>query len=148
MLERTAAVVYSLVIPLYNEEAVLPLLLHRLDRLLAALDAPAEVILVDDGSRDTTGIVAAAKAKGDPRYRYLALSRNFGHQVAISAGMDFAAGEAIVVMDADLQRPAGSRPRRWPPNGAEGLRDRLRAPPHARRARPGSSAGPRRSSTS
>ena len=105
MIERTASVVYSLVIPLYNEEAVLPLLLHRLDRLLATLDAPAEIILVDDGSRDTTGIVAAAKAKDDPRYRYLALSRNFGHQVAISAGMDFAAGEAIVVMDADLQDP-------------------------------------------
>ncbi len=105
MLERTAQVVYSLVIPLYNEEAVLPLLLHRLDRLLAALDAPAEVILVDDGSRDTTGIVAAARAKDDPRFRYLALSRNFGHQVAISAGMDFAAGEAIIVMDADLQDP-------------------------------------------
>ena len=105
MLERTAQVVYSLVIPLYNEEAVLPLLLHRLDRLLAALDAPAEVILVDDGSRDTTGIVAAARAKDDPRFRYLALSRNFGHQVAISAGMDFATGEAIIVMDADLQDP-------------------------------------------
>ena len=105
MLERTAPVVYSLVIPLYNEEAVLPLLLHRLDRLMAALDAPAEVILVDDGSRDATGLVAAARAKDDPRYRYLALSRNFGHQVAISAGMDFAAGQAIVVMDADLQDP-------------------------------------------
>ena len=105
MLERTAPVVYSLVIPLYNEEAVLPLLLHRLDRLMAALDAPAEVILVDDGSRDTTGIVAAGRAKDDPRYRYLALSRNFGHQVAISAGMDFAAGAAIIVMDADLQDP-------------------------------------------
>ena len=105
MHERTAPPVYSLVIPLYNEEAVLPLLLHRLDRLLEALDAPAEVILVDDGSRDTTGIVAAARAKDDPRYRYLALSRNFGHQVAISAGMDYAAGDAVVVMDADLQDP-------------------------------------------
>ncbi len=105
MLERPASPVYSLVIPLYNEEAVLPLLLYRLDRLLEALDAPAEVILVDDGSRDTTGIVAAARAKDDPRYRYLALSRNFGHQVAISAGMDYAAGDAVIVMDADLQDP-------------------------------------------
>ena len=105
MQERAAPVVYSLVIPLYNEEAVLPLLLHRLDRLMEALDAPAEVILVDDGSRDTTSIFAAARAKDDPRYRYLALSRNFGHQVAISAGMDHAAGDAVVVMDADLQDP-------------------------------------------
>ena len=97
--------VYSLVIPLFNEEAVLPILLHRLDRLLDALDAPGEVILVDDGSRDTTGIVAAGRAKDDPRYRYLALSRNFGHQVAISAGMDHATGAAVIVMDADLQDP-------------------------------------------
>jgi polyisoprenyl-phosphate glycosyltransferase len=96
---------YSLVVPLYNEEAVLPILLHRLDRLIERLDAPAEVILVDDGSRDTTSIVAAAKAKADRRYRYLALSRNFGHQIAITAGMDAAGGAAVVVMDADLQDP-------------------------------------------
>ncbi len=99
------AVRYSLVIPLYNEEAVLPILLHRLDRLLEALDAPAEVILVDDGSRDTTAIVAAGRAKDDPRYRFIALSRNFGHQIAITAGMDVARGDAVVVMDADLQDP-------------------------------------------
>ena len=97
--------VYSLVIPLFNEEAVLPILLHRLDRLMATLDGPTEVILVDDGSTDTTGIVAAGRAKDDPRYRYLALSRNFGHQIAISAGMDRAMGDAVIVMDADLQDP-------------------------------------------
>jgi glycosyltransferase involved in cell wall biosynthesis len=97
--------VYSLVIPIYNEEAVLPVLLHRLDRLLGSLDGPAEVIFVDDGSRDAGSIVAAARAKDDPRYRYLGLSRNFGHQIAISAGMDVAAGDAVVVMDADLQDP-------------------------------------------
>ncbi|WP_019904501.1 glycosyltransferase family 2 protein [Methylobacterium sp. 77] len=96
---------YSLVVPVFNEEAVLPLLLHRLDQLLAKLDGPAEVILVDDGSTDTTGIVAAGRAKDDPRYRYLALSRNFGHQVAITAGMERASGAAVVVMDADLQDP-------------------------------------------
>lgn len=96
---------YSLVIPLFNEEAVLPILLHRLDGLLDRLDAPAEVILVDDGSTDTTGLVAAGRARLDPRYRYLAFSRNFGHQIAISAGMDYATGDAIIVMDADLQDP-------------------------------------------
>ena len=97
--------VYSLVVPIYNEEAVLPVLLHRLDRLAAQLDGPVEVIIVDDGSTDTSGIVAAARAKDDPRYRYLGLSRNFGHQIAISAGMDAASGDAVVVMDADLQDP-------------------------------------------
>lgn len=97
--------VYSLVIPLFNEQAVLPLLLERLDALLDQLDGPGEVILVDDGSRDATGVIAARRAAGDPRYRYLALSRNFGHQIAITAGMEHAAGDAVVVMDADLQDP-------------------------------------------
>ena len=97
--------VYSLVIPIFNEEAVLPVLLHRLDRLLPQLDGPAEVIIVDDGSRDAGSIVAAARARDDTRFRYLALSRNFGHQIAITAGMDVARGDAVVVMDADCQDP-------------------------------------------
>ena len=97
--------VYSLVIPVFNEEAVIPVLLRRLDGLLERLDAAAEVIFIDDGSRDTTGIVLAAKAQFDLRYRYIALSRNFGHQIAITAGMDAANGAAVIVMDADLQDP-------------------------------------------
>ncbi|WP_372424888.1 glycosyltransferase family 2 protein [Salinarimonas chemoclinalis] len=96
---------YSFVIPLFDEELALPILFHRLGRLMETLDGPAEVILVDDGSRDRSGILAAGKAKDDPRWRYLALSRNFGHQIAITAGMDVARGEAVVVMDADLQDP-------------------------------------------
>jgi glycosyltransferase involved in cell wall biosynthesis len=96
---------YSLVVPIFNEEAVLPVLLRRLDTLLDSLDAPAEVIIVDDGSRDTGSIVAAARARDDSRYRYLALSRNFGHQIAITAGLDVARGEAVIIMDADLQDP-------------------------------------------
>jgi dolichol-phosphate mannosyltransferase len=99
------ALVYSLVIPVYNEQAVLPLLFHRIDALLGKLDAPAEVILVDDGSRDLSGLMCAARAKDDARYRYVGLSRNFGHQIAITAGMERAQGDAIIVMDADLQDP-------------------------------------------
>jgi polyisoprenyl-phosphate glycosyltransferase len=96
---------FSLVVPIYDEEAVIPLLLRRLDELLAALDAPAEVLFIDDGSRDCSPIVLRAKAKADPRYRYVRLSRNFGHQVAITTGLDLARGEAAIVMDADLQDP-------------------------------------------
>ena len=97
---------YSLVIPVYNEQAVLPVLLRRIDILLnELLDGPAEAIFVDDGSSDCSSIVLEAKAKDDPRYRYIRLSRNFGHQAAITAGMDAAAGAAIIVMDADLQDP-------------------------------------------
>ncbi len=96
---------YSIVIPVFNEEAVLPVLLRRLDLLLARLDEPAEAIFVDDGSSDSGPFVLQALAKRDPRFRYIGLSRNFGHQVAITAGMDAAQGKAIVVMDADLQDP-------------------------------------------
>ncbi|MFZ0845517.1 MAG: glycosyltransferase family 2 protein [Pseudolabrys sp.] len=96
---------YSFVVPVFNEQAVLPVLLRRLDRMMAGLDGGAETIFVDDGSSDTSSIILRAKAKDDPRYRYIGLSRNFGHQIAITAGMDVAQGEAIIVMDADLQDP-------------------------------------------
>jgi dolichol-phosphate mannosyltransferase len=96
---------YSLVVPVFNEQAVLPMLLLRLERLLQELDGAAEAIFVDDGSSDCSAIVLRQKAKDDPRFRYIGLSRNFGHQVAITAGMDAARGDAIVVMDADLQDP-------------------------------------------
>lgn len=96
---------YSLVLPILNEEPVLPQLITRLDSLLDTLDAKAEVIFVDDGSRDRSAGIIAAKARTDERYRLISLSRNFGHQIAITAGMDAACGDAVIVMDADLQDP-------------------------------------------
>jgi polyisoprenyl-phosphate glycosyltransferase len=107
---------YSIVVPVYNEQAVLPVLLRRLDLLMQGLDGVAETIFVDDGSTDCSAIVLRTKAKDDPRYRYIGLSRNFGHQIAITAGMDVAAGDAVIVMDADLQDPpevAGQMIERW-----------------------------------
>jgi polyisoprenyl-phosphate glycosyltransferase len=95
----------SLVIPLYNEEQVLPLLVERLQTVLARLDCDAEVVLVDDGSRDGTLAAVRQIAARDPRYRALSFSRNFGHQAAITAGLDVASGDAVVIMDADLQDP-------------------------------------------
>lgn len=97
--------VYSLVLPVFNEEAVLPILLPRLDALLEQLDGSAEVIFVDDGSRDLSAFILEQRARTDARFRYIGLSRNFGHQVAISAGLDHARGEAVAVLDADLQDP-------------------------------------------
>jgi dolichol-phosphate mannosyltransferase len=97
--------VYSLVLPIFNEEAVIPLLMKRLDDLMGKFDAPAEVIFVDDGSKDTGPIVLEAKARADQRYRFVKLSRNFGHQIAITTGMERARGQAVIVMDADLQDP-------------------------------------------
>jgi len=107
---------YSIVVPVYNEEAVLPVLLRRLDLMMQAFDGTAETIFVDDGSSDCSSIILRAKAKDDSRYRYLALSRNFGHQIAITAGMEAASGDAVIVMDADLQDPpevVGQMIQRW-----------------------------------
>jgi dolichol-phosphate mannosyltransferase len=96
---------FSIIIPVFNEQAVLPLLFHRMDRLLDQLDGPAEVILVDDGSTDCSPIILQARATTDPRYRFLGLSRNFGQQLAMTAGLDAAQGDAVILMDADLQDP-------------------------------------------
>jgi len=96
---------YSLIIPVFNEEAVLAVLLARVKALLDQLDGPAEAIFVDDGSRDAGPVYLAGMARQDKRLRLIRLSRNFGHQVAITAGMDAAVGEAVIVMDADLQDP-------------------------------------------
>ena len=102
---RLAAVKYSIVIPIYNEEESFPALVRRLREVLDQLDGPAEVVLVDDGSRDGSYELMVAVNREDPRFKVLQLSRNFGHQVAITAGMDAAAGQAVIVMDADLQDP-------------------------------------------
>lgn len=105
MADDLSGIRYSIVVPVFNEAAVLPILLRRLGTLMEQLDGPTETIFVDDGSTDCSPIVLQSLARDDPRYRYIGLSRNFGHQIAITAGMDAATGEAIVVMDADLQDP-------------------------------------------
>ncbi|RWF33965.1 MAG: glycosyltransferase [Mesorhizobium sp.] len=96
---------YSLVLPIYNEEEVLPRLVERISLLVGQLDAGAEVIFVDDGSHDGSVKYLRRMVAAEPSFRLIELSRNFGHQIAITAGMEAAAGEAIIVMDADLQDP-------------------------------------------
>jgi dolichol-phosphate mannosyltransferase len=96
---------YSIVIPVYNEQETLPELYERSVSLLDRLDGSAEVILVDDGSRDASFARMMEMSAQDARFKVLQLSRNFGHQAAITAGLDFATGKAVVVMDADLQDP-------------------------------------------
>ena len=96
---------YSFVLPVFNEERTLPELYARMCELLEKLDGSSEVILVDDGSRDGTLRLMLEIHAEDPRFRVIQFSRNFGHQIAITAGMDMAAGHAVVVMDADLQDP-------------------------------------------
>jgi polyisoprenyl-phosphate glycosyltransferase len=96
----------SFVIPLYNEEAVFGQLVDRLNQVMASLPLRAEVVLVNDGSRDNTAQLMAALALGDARYQAVFLSRNHGHQLALTAGLACARGtEAIMVLDGDLQDP-------------------------------------------
>jgi polyisoprenyl-phosphate glycosyltransferase len=96
---------FSLIIPVFNEEAVLPVLLPRLDALLPRLGGSVEVIFVDDGSRDLSSFILEQRARTDPRFKFVGLSRNFGHQIAVTTGLDLARGDAVVVLDADLQDP-------------------------------------------
>lgn len=99
------AVEYSLVIPVLNEAVTLDELARRVIPVLDDLPGPAEVVLVDDGSTDGSFEIMQRLHREDPRFHALRLSRNFGHQIAISAGLDHARGEAVVIMDADLQDP-------------------------------------------
>jgi glycosyltransferase involved in cell wall biosynthesis len=95
----------SLVIPMYNEEAVVPHLRGAVEQFMAEVSGDTEIILVNDGSTDETLARIAAWAREDPRVKVIHLSRNFGHQIACTAGLDFANGDAVVVLDADLQHP-------------------------------------------
>jgi len=95
----------SVVIPCFNEEHVLSLTYHRLIEALDSKDFRLQIIFVDDGSTDNTAELLASFAKDDPRISIMQLSRNFGHQAAISAGLAHADGDAVVIMDADLQDP-------------------------------------------
>jgi glycosyltransferase involved in cell wall biosynthesis len=102
---RMTQVTYSFVIPVLNEEPVLRELHKRLAAMVGSLDGGSEFVFVDDGSQDQSSEVILELGAADPRVKLVSLSRNFGHQVAISAGLDYASGSAIVIMDADLQDP-------------------------------------------
>jgi dolichol-phosphate mannosyltransferase len=96
---------YSLVLPIYNEEETIPELVRRIGQLMDQLDGHGEAIFVDDGSSDSSYEAMIAAREIDPRFKLLRLSRNFGHQIAVTAGLDVASGDAVIVMDADLQDP-------------------------------------------
>ena len=95
----------SVVLPVFNEEANIGELHQRLVAVLTSLDLAFEVIYIDDGSSDRSRELVSELAKGDSRVGVLVLSRNFGHQVALTAGLDHASGQAVVLMDSDLQDP-------------------------------------------
>ncbi|MDE2007080.1 MAG: glycosyltransferase family 2 protein [Rhodospirillales bacterium] len=101
----SVAALVSVVVPAFNEAEALPLLHARLAAVLDGAGERWELIVVDDGSRDATSAVAERLRAADPRVALLALSRNFGKEIALTAGLDHARGAAVVLIDADLQDP-------------------------------------------
>jgi glycosyltransferase involved in cell wall biosynthesis len=95
----------SVVVPVFNEEGSLEELRRRLDAVLPGLVGSYEIVMVDDGSSDGSWPMIREFAQRDPRVKGLSFSRNFGHQMAFTAGLEHAAGDAVVIMDADLQDP-------------------------------------------
>lgn len=102
---KQSAVKYSIIVPMYNEEEVIEYTYDRLKQVMDCTKEPYELIFVNDGSHDRTVELITMICDFDPNVRLINFSRNFGHQIAISAGMDYAHGDAVVVIDADLQDP-------------------------------------------
>lgn len=106
----------TVLIPMYNERHVLPLLYAGLHPVLDALDATTQILFIDDGSSDGSAEWVEALRRDDPRVGLLRLSRNFGKEAALTAGLDHADSETVIVLDADLQDPPGLIPemlQRW-----------------------------------
>ncbi len=97
--------VYSVVAPVYNEEETLPYFYERVVTMMEGLHEPFEIVLINDGSRDGSYQIMRDLHQRDPRVCVADFSRNFGHQIAISAGLDRACGDAVIIIDSDLQDP-------------------------------------------
>ncbi|PZV13458.1 MAG: glycosyltransferase [Leptolyngbya sp.] len=96
---------YSFIVPIYNEEETLPELYRRLQAVMEQMDGTVELILINDGSRDRSLAMMRDLHDQDPRVCYISLARNFGHQIAVTAGLNFSRGQVVVILDADLQDP-------------------------------------------
>src|SRR2546421_3108229 len=118
---RVAPPVFSIVAPVYNEEETLPHFYRRVVDVMEGLGESFELVLVNDGSPDGSYRVMRELHARDPRVRAVEFSRNFGHQVAISAGLDHARGAAVIILDSDLHDPPEVLPALVPRsrNGAE-----------------------------
>ncbi len=97
--------IYSIVVPVFNEAESLSYLYEEVIKVMEKIGEPFELVLVNDGSSDRSYQIMQVLHERDPRVRVIDFSRNFGHQIAISAGLDYARGQAVVIMDADLQDP-------------------------------------------
>ena len=105
-MSQQAQPTFSVVVPVYNERESLPELYRRVREVMARLGEPWELVLVDDGSTDgSTELIRQLREKDPEHVRAVILARNFGHQIAVTAGIDYARGQAVILMDADLQDP-------------------------------------------
>jgi glycosyltransferase involved in cell wall biosynthesis len=98
-------ITYSIIAPIFNERANLPELHRRITEVMTETGEPWELILVDDGSTDGSTDILRDMAANDKRVRPVIFARNFGHQVAVTAGLDYSRGDAVAIIDADLQDP-------------------------------------------
>jgi len=96
---------YSIIAPVYNEEESLPVLFQRVKEVMDSTGEAWELVLIDDGSKDRSAELMRQMATEDERVRPIIFARNFGHQIAVTAGLDFCRGDAAVIIDADLQDP-------------------------------------------
>lgn len=95
----------SIVVPLYNEEKNIRLMYDRLVSSILKITSNFEIIYVNDGSKDNSFLELVKLSKEDERVKYINFSRNFGHQIAVTAGLDYSKGAAVVIIDGDLQDP-------------------------------------------
>jgi dolichol-phosphate mannosyltransferase len=109
-------VTYSVVAPVFNESATLPEFYRRVREAMDSLKESWELVLIDDGSKDNSAEIMHKLARQDPRVRPVIFARNFGHQLAVTAGLDFSRGQAVTIIDSDLQDPPELIPemiKRW-----------------------------------
>jgi glycosyltransferase involved in cell wall biosynthesis len=97
--------VYSIIAPVYNEEGNIDMLFQRVSEVMNTLEEPWELVLVNDGSHDQSLQLMRDLQAREPQVRVINFSRNFGHQIAVTAGLDYADGQAVILIDADLQDP-------------------------------------------
>jgi len=97
--------IYSIIAPIFNEAASLPELYRRISEVMETTGEPWELVLVNDGSTDSSADIIRELARQDERVRPVIFARNFGHQIAVTAGLDYSRGEAVIIIDADLQDP-------------------------------------------
>ena len=104
-MSKPASTTLSIIVPIFNEEQVIPELYKRITAVMDEIGESWELVCINDGSSDRSAQMLVDLNKADPRVKLLELSRNFGHQLAITAGLDYAEGDAVVIIDADLQDP-------------------------------------------